>query len=248
MVAKASTVLEKKQQSSVSLDEGTSSFLHDNYKVGMEQADGSDIRTPTLTLIQRSSNMKDEKGNILSEKHAGSFYYKGDKKVYENPKVVILAFAKKMNKKFGDDTEKELNYLVLGVFKESRLPFIMYCRSSAIGAFKNLISEAFTQKRPLWSFITDLSTERVMATVNGTEYNYYKPKFKIESMINTFPLLQEYKNLTEQSKDLLETVSGSENEDVLADAIPTSIKEEVTNTPVIPEGKEEKVNEDQIPF
>lgn len=216
----------------------TTAFLQENSKLGLEEMSQDDLRTPTLSLIQKNATMEDNYGNLLSTAHSGKFYYKGNYSVYEKVEVILLTFNKVNLPSYNDRNIMEQNYKVVGMLLKEKLPFILYCRSTGIGAFKNILTEANSLKRPLWSFITTITAEEQKTEKDGKKFVYFKLKFSVKEMINEMNTLQSLKRLTEKYK----TVAKTEEPE------PDEVNEQFPDHEPTPGENTESVSADDIPF
>lgn len=227
------------------------SFLEENANVGTEEVDATDLRTPSLTLIQRNSTLKDQYDNLLADAHKGQFYYKGDKTIHEKPRVIIMGFTKRELPSYEDKNKLGLNYIILGLFEKTMTPFLFYARSFSIGAFKDLLTDVRGTKRPIWSFVTEISAENAQSQKDGKTFMYYKVRFHTIEEINDMEKLQQLKVLATRYKNVLDNVQGEEKEEKEDDIFKEPPQESPDRIPDDePKSSEnsEDVNPDDVPF
>lgn len=174
------------------------SFLKENRSLGAEEASQEDLRTPTLMLIQNNSTITDDENRPYAR---GKFFYKGTRALIDVVEGVILTFSKVEMPTYSDKSVKEKQYKLAGVLGEKKLPFVMYLRSTGIGAFKNFYTEVHNADRPLFSVAVKMTVEKI----DGEKGTYYKPKFSIKSMIDSMEELQVLRELTKRFREVLKT-------------------------------------------
>lgn len=158
-------------------------------KLGLEEMTQEDMPTPTLMLIQNNSTLVDDNGRPYPR---GKFLYKGTKELYDEVSCSLLSFTKKDMPSFSDKEILERTYVFLGVLEPTLRPFILYLRSTGIGAAKQFLGEVVARNVPMYSLQVKLSSE----SVKGEKGTYYKIKFTVAGFTDDYKKLAVIAGLT----------------------------------------------------
>lgn len=226
------------------------SFLQENESLGMEKADQSDFRTPTITMIALNSNLEDQYGNRLVDKNAGKFYCAFNKTIYTNPQVVFLTFTKENLPSYEDKDVLVQTYVLIGMTVKDHMPFRYFARKSAIGSIKDLLTTVKALNRPMWSVVVEMQAELTKMEKDAKKFTFYKLRLPVVENIDELGELQKIKELVHQYQTVVSSPEIFEDA-----ATPPEVESDVDpdlDVKNLKSGKQpdgsEDVNPDSIPF
>lgn len=147
-------------------------YFSQNRGVGLEELSPEDLPTPTLFIIQPNNKDVDSEGRPFIR---GQFLYKGDNTARKEVMCSFISFTKKELPSFTDKSVLVKNYVFMGAMEPSWKPFLLYLKSTGIGAAKQFLGAVNASQIPMYAHRVMLTTEKVESE-KGT---YYKIKFNL---------------------------------------------------------------------
>jgi len=217
-----------------------------NASLGTSGIDPADVMPSEVKLVQGStdfSRVVDEEG---TQAKVGQFFFRGDKSIHESVKGYALSLAK-VNDTFNqrEDGSFDKMYRMIGVFEDLKTPFTLNFRRGAITTVKTLLSNVFSQKRGIYTFKIEITTEQRSAVKDGKQVNYLLPVITIIEKISDPKML----NLLERGVfkyEYLVKLTGAEDLTIsrTPKPMPETVAEPVDETKKL----KENIDPDDIPF
>ena len=156
-----------------------SDFLKDSVNAGTEEVNQSDLNTPTLRIIQKTSEID------LEDKKTGWFYRKDTGTQHESVDVHLVYVTTRITDNFAK-TSQETQKIYYGFYKGTKEPFKLYIRGWSMQGHREFQSEVALIKgryrMPMYSLTVRLTTKEVQGTQkdSGKAYTTSRLVFNIE--------------------------------------------------------------------
>lgn len=188
-----------------SLAKVDSEYLKSRAKTGLSELSQDDIPTPSLILIQLNSAITDKDEKPLPR---GMFYYKGDGSLFKEVTCSLLTFTKKDFPDYSDKSKMVKTYVFLGAIIPELKPFVLYLKSTGIGAAKQFFGQMTSMKVPMFALKVRLTSDKIESE-KGT---YWKINFHIDGVRDSMKELVTLETLTKKYESTVKTEVESEVE------------------------------------
>lgn len=178
-------------------------YLKDKLNVGAKSITADDVPTPTLSLVQSNSQMRDAEGRPLTP---GKFFYKGTGEVFDSVTCAFLVLTKKDLPSFSNKEVLDHTHIWLGAILPEFKPFQMFMRGYGLSGSTGsrfLIGRQRSLKRPFFSLLLTLTSEKT-TNDKGTFYNVVinvEPNQDMTQVVTLGELAEKYEPKAEQEAD-----------------------------------------------
>lgn len=176
-------------------------FLQDTVNAGTEEMTTADMNTPTLSIIQKTS----ETG--IKDPHIGYFYRKDTGEQMETVQVHMVYVTSVTGDNY-NKTGVETKKIYYGFYKGTKEPFKLYVRGWSMNGHRNFQTEVALIKNkyrvPMFALDVTLSTK----DENGTSVETGKP-YTTKSIVFTIAKKQDGKPVTDMVLPYAEFLAAS---------------------------------------
>ena len=193
MLKKSSTVEDLTQEEVESALVDISSIYSDATNVGTAQIGSEELRTPTLSIIQKSTDEAKLEG--IDNAKVGNFYRSDTNTAHEKIACNILCFKKTWSENY-NKTGLERKHIYFGVFEGGIDPFRLYCRGWSLNGSRAFLTEVKMMQSkyglPMFGMRVVLSTAKEQGTIadTGKPYTTYRIVFEIIKEADSKPAME----------------------------------------------------------
>jgi len=198
--------------------------LYTNPSIGTENVDSSDLNTPILKIIQKTTEG--------AENFKIGHYLLPNGSQEENVQVNLVFVSTEIGENY-NKTGEEKKKVYYGFFANTNEPFKMYVRGWGLASHRDFQTEIMRIKNdyslPMLALEIGLSTEKIEGTIasTGKPYTTFKPIFNIVKDAKGVPFVEtdpeRVKFLTEAAKRFAEISEQSKNDEKMNEVNPEDV-------------------------